>query len=39
MFGGAVLLLIANLTIGTFGFGAKNWIQVGSDDFPAVRNW
>ena len=33
MFGGAVLLLIANLTIGTFGFGAKNWIQVGSMTF------
>lgn len=30
---GSVLLLIANLTIGTFGFGAKNWIQIGGFSF------
>lgn len=30
---GAVLLLIANLTMGSFGFGAKNWIQIGSFSF------
>ena len=33
MFIGAVLLLIANLTIGTFGFGAKNWISIGTMTF------
>ncbi len=33
MFLGAVVLLIANLTIGTFGFGAKNWISVGAMTF------
>lgn len=29
----AVLLLIANLTIGSFGYGAKNWIQLGGFSF------
>lgn len=29
----AVLLLIANLTMGSFGFGAKNWIQIGNFSF------
>ncbi len=33
LFVGAILLLIANLTIGTLGFGAKNWIQIGSLSF------
>lgn len=30
---GAVLLLAANLVIGSIGFGAKNWIQIGSFSF------
>ncbi len=33
MFIGAVVLLVANLTIGTFGFGAKNWISIGAMTF------
>jgi cell division protein FtsW (lipid II flippase)/pSer/pThr/pTyr-binding forkhead associated (FHA) protein len=30
---GAVVLLIANLTIGTFSYGAKNWIAIGGFTF------
>jgi len=30
---GSVLLLIANLTIGTFGYGAKNWLSIGGFSF------
>ena len=29
----AALLLIANLTIGTFSYGARNWIQIGGFSF------
>lgn len=30
---GAAILLIANLTIGTFSYGAKNWISIGGFSF------
>lgn len=30
---GAVILLLANLTIGTFSYGAKNWIAIGGFTF------
>ena len=30
---GAALLLLANLTIGTFSYGAKNWIDIGGFSF------
>lgn len=31
--GGAVVLLVANLTLGTFGYGAKNWLSIGGFSF------
>ncbi len=33
LFGGTVVLLIVNLTLGTIGFGARNWIQIGGFTF------
>ena len=30
---GAVVLLLANLAIGTFSYGAKNWIEIGAFSF------
>ena len=30
---GAILLLIANLALGTFGYGAKNWLSIGGFSF------
>lgn len=33
LLGGAVLLLIANLALGTFGYGAKNWLSIGGFSF------
>lgn len=30
---GAVVLLLANLTIGTFSYGAKNWLSIGGFSF------
>lgn len=33
LLGGAALLLIANLALGTFGYGAKNWLAIGPVSF------
>lgn len=30
---GSVILLVANLTLGTFGYGAKNWLSIGGFSF------
>ena len=33
LLGGAAVLLIANLALGTFGYGAKNWLAIGPVSF------
>lgn len=33
LLGGAALLLVANLALGTFGYGAKNWLAIGPVSF------
>ena len=33
LLGGAIVLLAANLAIGTFSYGAKNWIEIGGFTF------